>query len=203
MRVSPDNSLTPQLGLVILAVVAIMTGLAARLTDQWSDAQTACSPKDGNCVYQVTDEDGCVGTVSMPDSGGVVDILSALGVADSPRWADNETKIPCGSRIRITRTPPAVSVEKLPGASLVAMGKRINLYNADQTDLAAIPGIGPQLAARIVSERDSGRPLPPAFKLQGVQGIGPKKRRALESYIEAGPFGPSDAQQNVHAGGNR
>jgi len=202
VRVSHENLLTPRSGLVVLALVVIVIGLAARLTDQWTESQTAYSPKEGNCVYQVLDEYGCVGTASMLGSGTVGNILLSLGVADSGQRGANEAKVPCGSRIQVTRDSPDLTVEKLPGANLVAMGKRININTADKTDLAAIPGIGPQLAARIISERDCGGPEA-AYKLQNVHGIGTKKRRALELYTEPGSAGLLDGRENDYRDLNR
>jgi competence ComEA-like helix-hairpin-helix protein len=52
---------------------------------------------------------------------------------------------------------------------------RTDINTAPAAELALLPGIGPELAARIVAEREAGGPFTTAEQLSRVRGIGPTK----------------------------
>ena len=49
--------------------------------------------------------------------------------------------------------------------------------------LATIPGIGPELARRIVAERSRSGPFRMADELTGVAGIGPRRAQQIAPYL--------------------
>ena len=61
----------------------------------------------------------------------------------------------------------------------------VDLNRADVPTLQTLPGIGPTLAARIVSHRQAHGPFQEAQGLMEVEGIGPKRFETLKSWIEA------------------
>ena len=62
----------------------------------------------------------------------------------------------------------------------------LDLNTADETALCALPGIGPELASRIVAYRTDFGPFSSAEELLEVCGIGEKKLKALEGLITVG-----------------
>lgn len=58
-----------------------------------------------------------------------------------------------------------------------------DINTAPATELALLPGIGPQLAARIVADRQSQGPFDSADGLSRVHGIGPKTIQQLRPLV--------------------
>jgi competence protein ComEA len=65
----------------------------------------------------------------------------------------------------------------------ITAGKKINVNAADAAELCAVPGIGPSLAARIVSYRDAHGLFEQPEDLTAVRGIGPATVKKIEPYI--------------------
>jgi competence protein ComEA len=59
----------------------------------------------------------------------------------------------------------------------------INVNRADATMLATLPGIGPTLAAAIVSHREANGEFPAVDSLENVPGIGPSKVALLRDLV--------------------
>jgi competence protein ComEA len=64
-----------------------------------------------------------------------------------------------------------------------AGGSLININMASETDLEALPGIGPVLAQRIVDYRTEHGPFPTVDALDDVSGIGPATMEDLRPLI--------------------
>lgn len=62
-----------------------------------------------------------------------------------------------------------------------------NINSAPATELALLPGVGPQLADRIVAEREAGGPFAAAEQLARVRGIGPKTISQVAPLVICGP----------------
>lgn len=56
-----------------------------------------------------------------------------------------------------------------------------DLNNAPESELSLLPGIGKELARRIITERETSGPFRSAADLQRVRGIGPKTIRQIEA----------------------
>ena len=63
---------------------------------------------------------------------------------------------------------------------------RLDLNRATPADLAALPGIGPVLAARILEHRRAVGPFPRVEALRAVSGIGPKRYERLAPHLTVG-----------------
>lgn len=72
----------------------------------------------------------------------------------------------------------------------------LDLNSATAAELDALPGIGPVLAARIVSHRNTHGPFGSADDLLAVQGIGPRLLERLASRVTARP--PRKPASPVH-----
>ena len=77
--------------------------------------------------------------------------------------------------------PPAVVPDH--GEGRLVMGVPIEINSATADDLAALPGIGPTIAGRIVAMRSEAGPFPSPEALRKVKGVGPKKLDAVRHLI--------------------
>jgi|GEM_PF-2353416 len=62
-----------------------------------------------------------------------------------------------------------------------------DINSAPATELALLPGVGPQLAERIIAEREAGGPFTSAEQLARVRGIGPKTIEQVAPLVICGP----------------
>ncbi len=69
------------------------------------------------------------------------------------------------------------------GAKLLTLNKKINLNTATKNDLAAIPGIGPKTAEKIVVYRKENRRFETIEDIMKVQGIKEKKFEKIKRYL--------------------
>jgi competence ComEA-like helix-hairpin-helix protein len=125
---------------------------------------------------------GAVFSEEPQPAGRVVSRL--LGkIADSPQ--SESFIVPCGCKVVVNAAGSLVRTERLKGDLLVAAGKPVDLNRADETDLAAIPGIGPSLASRIIEFRETHGPFRRVEDLMLVPGIGKKKLAAFQPFVTA------------------
>lgn len=76
----------------------------------------------------------------------------------------------------------AVRVGRMSGGDIEALGLPVDLATASADELASLPGIGPELARRIVA----GRPYRDVDDLLRVDGIGPARLAALRPRARVG-----------------
>jgi competence protein ComEA len=123
--------------------------------------------------------------------GRVEDLSAVHGIGDATLnklrpWVSvspGETEVsPQTEPDRLTRKPaPSGSGSKKPGA----VAGPINVNTASVAELQTLPGIGPVLAQRIVTEREK-RPFAKVDELRRVSGIGPKKLEAIRPLVTVG-----------------
>ena len=153
----------------------------------------------GRIVVHVVGAVASPGVVVLADGARVADAIAAAGGAASD--ADTEQLnlarvLGDGEQVRVPHvgeqlaapdpapSPPGASGG---GAAAGASGGRapapgpININTASASELEALPGIGPALAARIVEYRDGHGPFASVDDLTDVPGIGPAKLEALRS----------------------
>ena len=89
-------------------------------------------------------------------------------------------------------TPAGVSVPAAPIPTTdrmggITTGGLININTATQTDLEMLPGIGPSIAADIVSYRESNGPFATIEAIMDVPGIGEGRFETIRELITVGP----------------
>jgi competence protein ComEA len=67
-----------------------------------------------------------------------------------------------------------------PKASIITI---FEINRASAEDFEKLPGIGPELARRIVTYREKHGPFRRVEDLMAVRGVGPKKWRAIKPYL--------------------
>jgi competence protein ComEA len=75
----------------------------------------------------------------------------------------------------------------LTGLELVLLGRPVDLDRASAEDLAAVPGIGPGLAAEVVRDREERGPFGRPDALRRVRGIGPARMERARPWIRTTP----------------
>jgi len=93
------------------------------------------------------------------------------GDAPRPRHSRTPARAP---RSRTSRQPHVAHAEPAP--------QSIDLNAADESELQALPGIGPALAARIVAYRETNGPFASVDELADVSGITPNILDAIIPY---------------------
>ncbi len=63
----------------------------------------------------------------------------------------------------------------------------VDIYRAGVKDFEELPGIGPELARRIVAYRQKHGPFRRIEDLLAVRGMGPAKWRAIRPYLKISP----------------
>ena len=106
-------------------------------------------------------------------TGQLMGLLRAMN-----RWP--ERRIPPAA---LEAAAPPVGL-RAPGASPFVNGF-LDLNRADSLDLIALPGIGPQLASRILAERRARGGFRSLGDLRDVKGIGKHKIGQLEGLVVA------------------
>lgn len=88
---------------------------------------------------------------------------------------------------------PEVSEAEAPDSTAKAEkgpGEKLNINSATSQQLQSLPGIGPQLAERIVAHRQACGPFSSAHDITEVRGIGEKSFQRFRDLITAEKPGP-------------
>ena len=75
------------------------------------------------------------------------------------------------------------TVRSLTGLELVLLGRPVDLDRASVEDLAAVPGIGPGLAAEVVRDREEHGPFGTPDALRRVRGMGPARTERARPWV--------------------
>ncbi|MFA5110024.1 MAG: helix-hairpin-helix domain-containing protein [Desulfobaccales bacterium] len=121
------------------------------------------------------------GLYSFPKPPSLSEVWQRAGAPGAP--PDKDKAIPNGSRVEIT-PEGGYRLARLPGAQLLVLGLPLDLNRATAQDLDAIPGIGPDLAQRIVDYRRARGPFKKIEELEEkVLGFGPQKMKDIKPYL--------------------
>jgi competence protein ComEA len=87
---------------------------------------------------------------------------------------DSERLILPGETVELRRGVRGCAVVRgrFGGAEMLALGMKIDINTVSAEDLMPLPGIGPELAARIVSFREKNGPFRSTEEIENVPGIG-------------------------------
>jgi competence protein ComEA len=81
-------------------------------------------------------------------------------------------------------------------AELIALDFKIDVNEADWPELTLMPGIGEQLAKRIVADRQEKGPFRDLDELRRVRGIGPKTLEGMRPFLLPLPDVEATAGEN-------
>ena len=112
------------------------------------------------------DEDGTALSVLSAGAGGSGCILSN---------DDSARIVQPGETVTLRRGQRGCAVVwgRFSGAEMLALGMKIDINRASAEDLVPLNGVGPVLAARVVSFRTKNGPFRSTEGIAGVPGIGP------------------------------
>lgn len=127
---------------------------------------------------------GALVLLSLVALGAVADLLRLESVP-APEPAEIAAP-PAFAAPRPSAAPPAAVPAAAP----------LDLNSASAAELDALPGIGPVLAARIVSHRNTHGPFRSPDDLLAVQGIGPRLLERLGARVTALP--PRTSEVPLH-----
>lgn len=191
---NPDSPNSPRVtafhGIILCALAAILVDFCGRYSEILGRVNREAAPTRGSCVYQVYQDDTCLGTVFLNGPTTLRHILGQVGIRDRGMASCDEEKLPCNCALRLTGSPRGWQVAKMAGHHLLAAGLPIDVNEADEKDLQALPGIGPTLAASIVRYREAWGHFRDVRDLANVPGIGKKRLAAVEPFVEVKPVSP-------------
>jgi competence protein ComEA len=147
------------------------------------------------------------GVVTLPGGARVADAIAQVGglTADAdPTRVNLARPLVDGEQILVLREgeepPPPLAGSasgdpalgstgaggEASGAGAAAAGGPVDINTAGSTDLETLPGIGPALAARIISHREQHGPFREPGDLRDVSGIGEKRFQDLAALVTVG-----------------
>ena len=88
---------------------------------------------------------------------------------------------------------PKPSVAGLPGATAATAAPKVDVNRATAAELATLPGIGDELARRIVAYREAHGPFRRPADLGAVAGIGPETVKKIAPLVTTGAEAPKNA----------
>ena len=117
------------------------------------------------------------GTVTVHVAGdvkspGLYELKSGARVAEAIEAAGGAMNAADMDALNLAR--PVRDGERIAvGASEAQAGGLVNLNTASEAELVTLPGVGPVLAARIISHREANGPFTSVDDLDAVSGVGP------------------------------
>jgi len=84
----------------------------------------------------------------------------------------------------LVREDRSICVSQINGKRRIALGIPIGINSASIEDLKALPGIGTELARRIVEYRNSNNGFRKIEELLMIKGIGKKRFERIKPFID-------------------
>jgi len=180
------------IGAAVAVTILAATTIATRLHDGLDRARTSARrtpapPLFCAGVQERTAEPGLVCAAGR--ASFLTEAVRAGFAPSSCAAATLPEGVTVGSLVVVDARGPAcavVEVRRLPAATALICGARLEINRATEAELALLPGIGEVRARRIVESRVRDGPFPDVESLDRVHGIGPKTVEALRSWIAAG-----------------
>ncbi len=149
--------------------------------------QASPSPS-GRVVVHVSGQVNAPGVYELPEGSRVQDALQAAGgplVDADPNALNLAAVLADGQKVTIPK--PGEAVAPAEGDTGVAgtgvPGAKVNLNLATQAQLEELPGVGPVLAQRIITHRQTKGRFTSPRQLLEVSGFGPKKYESVKDQI--------------------
>jgi competence protein ComEA len=152
---------------------------------------TSTSGSGGMVVVHVAGDVARPGVVRIAAGARVVDAIHAAGGglpdADLDRL-NLAAKVADGQRVAVAKIGAPAPVEAGTGAGAATGDPTtpsgpVNLNTATQAELEELPGIGPSLAAAIITEREKRGGFHDVAELQDVRGIGERRYADIKDLV--------------------
>ena len=132
--------------------------------------------------------------VALTGAFGLYRLWQAETAPSAPGWMIEDVVVDAGSRPSPSpATTEEDSVPQAPSPEHTLM----DVNTADEDDLVRLPGIGRELARRIIRERQERGAFVNLRDFQRVKGIGPKKAAALAGWVRFSAPGPDKTADTV------
>ena len=133
-------------------------------------------------VYEFHDGDRIVDAINAAGGAKKGAALAALNLAALLTDAE-QVLVPKGGPGGVATVPGAVPGVTSTGSTSGVTGTKVNVNTATESELEALPGIGPVLAQRILDYRTQHGPFPTVDALDDVSGIGPATLADLRDLV--------------------
>jgi competence protein ComEA len=168
-----------QLGIILILAAALLGLYAWRA--HWLFTPSPAPPRTLHITFvEVTGPVAHPGIYSFAQSPTLKEIWQRAGAPG--KTPDQDKTIPSGSRLEV-RPDGGYFLGRMSGQQLLTLGLPIDLNRAGAADLAAVPGIGPVLAKRIMAYREAHGPFHQVADLEKVSGFGQKKVRKVKPFL--------------------
>lgn len=144
------------------------------------------------------------GVYELPGGAVIEDLLAKaepkLDISQLPRqWL--EMPLRDGQKVQLWKRDgtPQLALGRMDGSVMGLLLIPLNLNDATEDELAALPGIGPSTAKAIVEHRQSHGPFRRLEDLTGIKGIGDKTVESLRYRAVVAP--PSEATRTSDPSG--
>lgn len=106
-------------------------------------------------------------------------------------WFLGSSRTPAQIQVTVAETAQAAAPKSETSSTAPAVKSEdgpviVDLNTADQEDLETLPGIGPELAARILAYRETIGAFVSKEQIMDVEGIGEKRYADMEQLITVG-----------------
>lgn len=128
----------------------------------------------GELVVHVTGEVVAPGLIKLPAGSRIADAITAAG-----GLLPGKTE----SGLNLAQHVEDGQLIEVGQSAIESNDKRINLNSATVEQLDALPGVGPVMADRIVSWRNTHKKFSRIEELQEVSGVGPKVFERLKDLV--------------------
>ena len=131
------------------------------------------NPNHKGLLYVEISEDGITTVKDLSNADELRKIKTQYSIS-------NEIK--SGDKIVVNENSAAVT--KISGRKRISLGIPIGINSATSEDLKAIPGVGHELAYRIISTRNTKGKFVSLDELDSIDGIGSKKLRKIKNHAD-------------------
>jgi len=130
---------------------------------------TQSTPVSVNVIVHVVGDVVSPGVVELPAGSRVIDAVKAAGGATKPAKLASLNL----ARVLFDGEQIVVGGAAQAGSGAASAPGKVNINQASSTQLEELPGIGPVIAGKIISHRESNGPFRQVTEIQNVSGIGP------------------------------
>jgi competence protein ComEA len=159
-----------------ISILSVVTGLwfwfSGKPTEVDLPAQvtlTQSAPVTTNVIVHVVGDVVSPGVVELPAGSRVIDAVKAAGGATKPAKLASLNL----ARVLFDGEQIVIGGAAQVGSGAASAPGKLNINQASSTQLEELPGIGPVIAGKIISHRESNGPFRQVTEIQNVSGIGP------------------------------